>query len=302
MEISDAHIRAGLFFTSTSMRYAELEKHGNKYRLLRLGSCDFSFNPLKQFSEKTDSHFESLVNAVGDILGSSRASRVHIALHPKLANSFFSPVANSLDRKHARRQIAEEARLMFPDDGRSGIISRRLENVIVSGGAKHAWVHITAVPAQVRTRLQQVMRGLSDKTCVGIPLAESVVGLLNRVQDENSPTYTLMVGLFKGELELLLSKRGKLHYAQSINFSGAPSDAIYWATNLCRRLNVSASDLDLIYMFGEKTDRTIERLLAASFEAQVQELDPLRALDVDKDRVSTDFDHGAYAPCIGVAI
>ena len=302
MEISDAHIRAGVFFTSTSMRYAEIEKHGDENRLLRLGSCDFSFNPLDQFQSESDAHFESLTSAVGEVLSSSRASRVHIALHPKLAHSFFSPIANSLTRTQARRQIAEEARMLYPDNGSAGIISRRLDNVVVSGGAKHGWVHITAVPSKIRSRLQRIMQGLSDKVCVGIPLAESVVSVLNRVQGDESSAYTLMVGLFNGGLELMLCKRGKLHFAQSVNFSGAPSDAVYWATNLCRRLNVSANELDLIYMFGERTDRTIERLLASSFEALVQGLDPMQAVNVNRGRVASEFDHSSYAPCIGVVI
>ncbi len=302
MEPSNAQVRAGVFFTSSSMRYAELERQGDSSKLLRLGSCDFSFNPLNELSGQTDENLANLTDAVAEVFVKSRASRIHVSLHPRLANSFFSPVANSLSRKEARRQIAEEARLIYPDKGAAGIISRKLDNVVVSGGSKHAWVHITAVPSLVRNRLQQLMRGLSDKVCVGIPLAESIVPLLSHSREVRTAAYVFLVGLFEGRLELLLCKRGRLHYAQSISYTGAPSDAIYWATSLCQRLRVSAKDLDVIHMFGEKTDRTVERLLAGSFEAQVQELDPLRAIVVDPGRFSSDFNHGAFAPCIGVAI
>ena len=40
----DVRARAGIDIYGTVLRYAEVEQRGPRYRLLRLGSCDFDFD------------------------------------------------------------------------------------------------------------------------------------------------------------------------------------------------------------------------------------------------------------------
>src|SRR5690606_10565174 len=93
----DAQARAGIEFSDTVLRYAEVEQYGSRYRLLRLGTCDFDFRLVEDLLQRHDPDaIEVVREALQDVFSGSIASTLHAALHPALTTSFFTSVPSGV--------------------------------------------------------------------------------------------------------------------------------------------------------------------------------------------------------------
>ena len=64
---------AGIEFDGTVLRYAEIERVGDGLRLLRLGECDFPFEPFSVLRDGDEEGLDILQEALGDVYHGSQA-------------------------------------------------------------------------------------------------------------------------------------------------------------------------------------------------------------------------------------
>src|SRR5690606_14335340 len=109
----DAQARAGIEFSDTVLRYAEVEQYGSRFRLLRLGTCDFDFRLVDDLLHRHHPDaLEVVREALQDVFSGSIATSLHAALHPSLTTSFFTSIPAGLSTEERRRRLANEAMLL----------------------------------------------------------------------------------------------------------------------------------------------------------------------------------------------
>ncbi|HEX7072039.1 MAG TPA: hypothetical protein VF190_14595, partial [Rhodothermales bacterium] len=108
-----AQARAGIEFSDSVLRYAEVEQYGSRFRLLRLGTCDFDFGLVDDLLYRHDPDAVDVVReALQDVFSGSIASSLNAALHPSLTTSFFTSVPAGLTNDERRYRLTNESMLL----------------------------------------------------------------------------------------------------------------------------------------------------------------------------------------------
>jgi hypothetical protein len=185
----DARVLAGIDLYGRTLRYAEVEcydveHHGTRHRLLRLGSCDFEFDvtrvlwsaPADQQQQSHQQQLETLGKALADVYESTSAGELRVVVHPPQAYSFFAPAPARAARAARLEHFAREAQLLADGDAADGSGSVRgngpsgardglhvtADECYAERGVngRRAWFHVLALSGEAHARFRRVMHTL----------------------------------------------------------------------------------------------------------------------------------------------
>ncbi len=308
-----AQARAGIDLYQNVLRYAEVEQYGNRYRLLRLGSCDFDFDLTQELLSHTSSgNLETVAEALKDVFAGSVSEQISVAIHPPGGYSFFTPLANSLTSVQREARIAEEVKLLtYPavESTSLHVTADPVYEETMEDGRGVSWFHVWAMHDFVHERFQQIFGALPYRTHqlkLSMQAAAAVVTGLeergkNRAARTGEVAYTLALGWYGSHVEYTLCRNGRWYFSHYATVQSL-ADSAYFAVTLLRRLGLRPSDIVQVYVYGRGIEENDFAIFAAIFDTQPERLNPIPVVDLDPGSLSTDFDAEAYVPCIGVAL
>ena len=88
------------------------------------------------------------------------------------------------------------------------------------------------------------------------------------------------------------------HYTDT----STPTDSVYFALSLLRRLNIERSDVGQLFIYGEDIDAEVFSVLQEIFKNTPEVLNPMEVVSLDRKGPGVHFTAEAYAPCIGIAM
>lgn len=305
-----AYVRAGVDLYESTLRYAEVERNGSDFKLLKLGSCEFDFNMAQALAEGArPSHLETLGEALGDVFSESVATDLHVVFHPSNCFSFFTPLYVDLTEDERKWRLQEEATLLtsstppLPLHLTADVVrTETLEN-----GRVVEWFHVLGVDERIHSQLNKILSSLPHShfrfnlsTRGTANAIETMAKKENLIAAPESP-YSLAIGYYKTHIEYVLCHEFNWHYSHYTDTS-TPTDSVYFALSLLRRLNIERSDVGQLFIYGEDIDAEVFSVLQEIFKKTPEVLNPMEIVSLDRKGPGMHFTAEAYAPCIGIAM
>lgn len=308
----EAHARAGIDIYQNVLRYAEIEQYGDRYRLLRLGSCDFDFDvSFELVHSENSTNLETVTEAVRDVFAGSVSEQLNIALHPPGGYAFFTPLATTLSEAERGARIDQEIDLLTRTA--AGAASLRVASDLVyeetMDGRSISWYHVWAMPDTIHDRFQRIFQALpypTNRLRLSMQAAAAVVANLNgrlrgRVSASGKPAYSLVIGCYGTQVEYTLCRGAQWYFSHHGTVQGS-ADSAYFAATLLKKLGIAPSEVAGVYMYGRDVVGADFSVFNAVFGMLPVPLNPMQVVDLDPGSLSADFDAEAYVPCIGVAL
>lgn len=303
----NAQAKAGIEFSDSVLRYAEVEQYGSRYRLLRLGTCDFDFRLVDDLLHRHDPDaLEVVREALQDVFSGSIATSLSAALHPSLITSFFTSVPAGLSPEERRRRLANEAMLLSGTENPERLTVATTEVGVRRDNGDVA-LNVLAVPPEIRTGLDLLLadaalpRHGSRLTTEGA--AQIMKHLWSRLGGNPDPTrpVTLGIGGYRGFAEFTVTRRGEWIFSHHA-YAQTAADYAFFAATLLERAGVYPDELGTIYLYGASLPSDCVEVLTPLWDAVVERMNPLEIVDLDPDTLAGEFASEAYVPCIGVAL
>lgn len=306
MEVANA--RASIELCGNVLRYAELERHGARYRLLRLGRHDFEVDLVEAIHRGTRSeHWQALTEVLGDLFDTSAASRLAVTLHPPAAHSFFTALPATLQGPERARHLRREAGVLMQSDAPRPL--RLTADRIYSeeeGGETIEWLHVLALEEDVQERIDLLVGALPFETyrlMLSTHAVASVIGQVERregAEGRRGP-YTLAVGWYPSHAEYVLWRDGQWRFGRYVD-APAPSDIAYYAAALLQRLQVEPAVVGRLFTYGEAETTEPFDPLATALRLTPEPLRPSQLVRLDADAVDFRIDAASLTPCVGAAL
>lgn len=305
-----AYVRAGVDLYESTLRYAEVERNGSDFKLLKLGSCEFDFNMAQALAEGAQpSHLETLGEALSDVFSESVATDLHVVFHPSNCFSFFTPLYVDLTEDERKWRLQEEATLLtsstppLPLHLTADVVrTETLEN-----GRVVEWFHVLGVDERIHGQLNKILSSLPHShfrfnlsTRGTANAIETMAKKENLIAAPESP-YSLAIGYYKTHIEYVLCHEFSWHYSHYTDTS-TPTDSVYFALSLLRRLNIERADVGQLFIYGEDIDSEVFSVLQEIFKKTPEVLNPMEIVSLDRKGPGMHFTAEAYAPCIGIAM
>lgn len=305
-----AYVQAGVDLYESTLRYAEVERNENNYRLLKLGSCEFDFNMADALSDSAQPmYLDTLAEALSDVFSESIASDLHVVFHPSNCYSFFTPLYVDLTEEERKYRLQEEATLLTTQNTpvplhltADVVYTETLEN-----GRVIEWFHVLGVEERVHQQLSTVLRSLPHASFRFNLSTRGTANAIERMaQRENleinsHAPYTLAIGYYKTHIEYALCRQNRWFFSHHAD-TNAAVDSVYFALALLRRLKIDRSQVGQVYIYGEDIEAEVFSVLSEVFEGTPEVLNPMEVVALEKKSPGMHFTAEAYVPCIGVAM
>lgn len=303
----DAQARAGIEFSDSVLRYAEVEQYGSRYRLLRLGTCDFDFGLVDDLLHRRDPDAVEVVReAVHDVFSGSIASSLHVALHPSLTTSFFTSVPAGLSGEDRRQRLMKESMLLTG--------SRSADELSVTSteiGVRHEngdlALSVLATAPEVAQGLNALLSEMPLPSHEIRLTTEGAALIMKHVWSRRGgggdPTRPvgLGVGGYRGFAEYTVTRRGEWIFSFHAHAETA-ADYAFFGAALLERIGVYPDEVGGVYFYGSSLPNDCLQVFEPLWDASVQRLNPLEIVDLDPDTLAGEFTSEAYVPCIGAAL
>lgn len=303
----EAHARAGIDIYGNVLRYAEVEQYGTRFRLLRLGSCEFDFDVgAELLSGGQPQHLETVAEAVGDVFSGSIASALHVALHPPGCYSFFTPVPAETPEAARKVRLQQEAAVLAGVETPLRLTADALYSEQIVDDGQLDWVHVLAVEETDYGRLEHILNRLPKprhRLMASMQAAALVVGHLasGEAEDDGSSPFTLAIGWYPTHIEYTLCRDGRWYFSHYTD-AGTGADSAYFSAALLGRLRLTPGAVGRVLVYGSGIDLDDFDILRHVFAVVPERLNPLRVVDLDPASLAPGFDAEAYVACVGAAL
>ncbi len=305
-----ALVRAGVDLYESTLRYAEVERNGSDYKLLKLGSCEFDFNMAQSLMQGAEpSHLETLNEALNDVFSESIASELHVVFHPSNCFSFFTPLYVGLTEDERKWRLQEGATLLTSSDPPLPLhlTADVVRTETLDNGRVVEWFHVLGVDERVHNQLNKILSGLPHShfrfnlSTRGTANAIETMAKKDGLSSDDEAPYSLAIGYYKTHIEYVLCQDYNWYFSHYTDTS-TPTDSVYFALSLLRRLNIERSDVGQLFIYGEDIDAEVFSVLQEIFKNTPEVLNPMEVVSLDRKGPGVHFTAEAYAPCIGIAM
>lgn len=302
-----AHARAGIDIYGRNLRYAEVERYGSRYRLLKLGSCDFEFDVVEEVLANPEATGVGAVSeALQDVFAGSIAASLHIAVHPPGCYSFFSPLPAGADTAERKGRIQQEAAILAGTDELLHLTADAVRSQQIEQGDQIDtvdWVHVLAIEDLVQNRIGEIVEHLPQprrRMMVSMHAAAATIGRMRLLDWEPSDRgpYSVAIGWYPDHVEYVVCRENRWHFSKYTD-AVSPIDAAYFILEALDRFSIHPHEVEQVFLYGNDADPSSFSDLETAFELPVRRLNPLSVLDLDPDSLSPDFAAEAYVGCIG---
>ena len=305
-----AFVRAGVDLYESTLRYAEVERNGSDYKLLKLGSCEFDFNMAQSLAEGAHpSHLETLSEALNDVFSESLATDMHVVFHPSNCFSFFTPLYVDLTEDERKWRLQEEATLLTSSTPPLPLhlTADVVRTETLDNGRIVEWFHVLGVDERVHSQLNRILTSLPPShfrfnlSTRGTANAIETMAQKESLVAEPDAPFSLAIGYYKTHIEYVLCHEYSWHYSHYTDTS-TPTDSVYFALSLLRRLNIERTAVGQLLIYGEDIDSEVFSVLEEIFKKTPEVLNPMDIVSLDRKGPGVHFTAEAYAPCIGIAM
>lgn len=303
----EAHARAAIDIYDRVLRYAEVEQYGSRYRLLRLGSCDFDFDLGHELVNVTNGkHLVTVADALRDVFAGSVATTLNVTIHPPGCFSFFSALPSNTDASDRKVRLQQEAALLAGTETPVHITADAVHTQALESGGQVDWVHVLAIDEPVQQRIDMLAGKLPHprrRLMVSMHAAAATIGRLQRWPSGESQRgpFILAIGWYRDHIEYTLCHEQQWYFSKHSE-AVPPVDVAYFAAAMLDQLKLRPSLVRRVYVYGNDVDLSLFSDLETVFELEAHRLNPLTVLDLDPGSLDSDFDAEAYVGCVGAAL
>ncbi len=303
----EAHARAAIDIYDRVLRYAEVEQYGSRYRLLRLGSCDFDFDVGRELANATSGkQLVTVADALRDVFSGSVAATLNITVHPPRCFSFFSPMPFGSDPGDRKLRLQQEAALLAGTERPVHITADVVHTQVLQSGGRVDWMHVLAIEESIQSRVDRLASKLPQprrRLMVGMHAAASTIGRLQRWPSGESGRgpFILAIGWYPDHVEYTLCHDQQWYFSKHTD-AIPPVDVAYFAVVMMKQLRLKPDLVRRIYVYGNAVDLSLFPDLETVFDLEAHRLNPLSVLDLDPGSLASDFDAEAYVGCVGAAL
>ncbi len=299
----EARARAGIELHDAVLRYAELERRGNRYHLLRLGSCDFDFNVLSELRAASPRYLDVVGEALRDVLAGLSADELDVALHPPqgmVAFASLQPVTIEAEALR-HRLLAEAAWITGQPPEALHLHAEPGFRQTLPEEASACWYQVLVLPHPMQQHLERV---LQQAPCNQYRIRLSTAGAaemlqrLSGAEPEVAPEVALAIGCYEAYTEFTLCRRGAWYLS---HFTRGSEDVAYFCMALLHRLGLSAAMVEHLALYGTHLPISLREELKLLFPVEPLLLNPVALTTLDPE-VLNPTEAVAYVPCIGVAL
>lgn len=302
-------VSAAIAIQGSTLRFVELERVDEGYRLQRLGAETVPFDLSRALlrREGNDEQAGQVEHVIGDALDGTEARTLRVAIHPPDAYSFFTPISSDIPVRDRKRQLLQQASLVTGIGSKEELrmTSETVRTTQDSEGDPFMWVHVLAVPDVVDQRMNDLVSVLPVRDHQWIVSSEAATRVTSRVErtggsaQEALRPYTLAVGQFSAHTEYSLSRNRDWYHAHYTQEADSPENRAYFAVGFLNRVDVPLNAVGRLFLYGVGVDLDAYASFTSIFDRHPEFLDPFRVMR-NADRSIEDA--SAYAPCIGAAM
>lgn len=303
----EVHARAAVDVYDRVLRYAEVEQYGSRYRLLRLGSCDFDFNVADELIlSGKGANLETVREALGDVYAGSVASTLSVTIHPPTCLSYFSPYSAESSPVERDARLNREAVLLNGSEASYHVATEPVRTQELASGGVVNWMHVLTVDESVNQCIGDVVQDLPQsghRLVVGMQAAAATMGHLQRWTPANAGRgdFAIAIGWYAGHVEYTLCNGEDWYFSKHTEAVPAV-DVAYFTIAMLNHLGLRPVQVRRLYVYGNDVDLSLFSDLEVVFELEAHRLNPLAVLDLDPGSLSSDFEVEAYVGCIGAAL
>ncbi len=303
----EALARAAIDVYDRVLRYAEVEQYGSRFRLLRLGSCDFDFDVGSEVANPTNGRqLATVADALRDVFAGSVADTLNITIHPPRCFSFFSPMPMTSDADDRELRLQQEAALLSGTESPIEVTADAVRVQVLKSGESVEWIHVLAVDEAVQSRMEGLARSLPQpqrRLMIGMHAAASTIGRLQRWPSGESRRgpFILSIGWYADHIEYTLCHDQQWYFSKYTD-AVPPADIAYFAAAMINQLRLEPRQVRRLYVYGNGVDLSLFSDLETVLDLEAHRLNPLSVLDLDPGSLASDFDAEAYVGCIGAAL
>ena len=305
-----AYVQAGVDIYESTLRYAEVERDGSEYRLLKLGSCEFDFNMAEALLSGAHPMFlDTLAEALNDVFSETQASDLHIVFHPPNCYSFFTPMDVGMTEQERKQRLQDEASILTSGDKLLPLhlTADILHTETLDNGKVVEWFHVLGLEEQVHDKLSRILGALPHSSyrfnlsTSGTANAIERIARKENIECPEEAPYSLAIGYYRTHTEYVLCRCFRWHFSHHA-MSNSPADSVYFALALLRKLDLKPAQIGQLYTYGEEIDAEIFAMLQNVFGRSAEVLNPLDVVALDRKRPGVHFMAESYVPCIGIAM
>jgi hypothetical protein len=294
--MTESQARAAVAFEGDVLRYAEVEQVGPHARLLRLGACDFDFDPSEAVREGDAENLAIVREAIGDVFEGSTAQGVRIVLpaHDVLTWTAPFPAEQPVTERNARLTL--ETTLLAGADA-APTMGLTLQPLYSTGSAD--WVQVIALPRTVQGRLEGLGRAMPN---AGMRVGLSILGGARLAAACGADQgLTVALGRFEARTEYVLIRDGNPILIAS-GKAESHANSAFALLRLIDQVEASGSEVACAFVYGDQAAPADLDALPGVFSVGFEPLNPLRAVVVDDPDAADAFEVSAYASCVGAAL
>ncbi len=302
----EAHIQAAVDIHDATLRYAEVEHSGSGFRLLKLGSCEFDFDIMRELTNgASPAYLETMSDALADVFAETEASDLHVVLHPLNCYSFFTPLLVELSEDERKERLQEEATLLTTADGPLPLhlTADVVHTETLESGKTVEWFHVLGLKERVHDRFDRILRALPHDRYRFNLSTQSVARVIDSLQPANRgvPSHTLALGFYDTHVEYTVCRQQRWHFSHHAE-TASSSDAVFFALALLKQLNVARASVQSVFVYGARYSKEAVDLLGEVFSVSPFILNPIDVVELEGRRPGEGFSAEAYAPCIGATL
>ncbi|MDA0684746.1 MAG: hypothetical protein O2797_05825 [Bacteroidetes bacterium] len=292
---------AGVEFSGSVMRYAEIEQAESRFRLQRLGNCEFEFDAASvAYLGMQPDLLPTIREAIQDVFRDTTSSVIRFVIPTPLQTRFSTAVPIDADVQERSGLIGFETRLFTSNREGGDVFPVHLRSENRSQVQGFAVAH---VDERVANHIRAVGSVFPDVEVQMVPSMNAAALSFRHVahRESLSTGSYLLVGMIDGRSDFIL-----MHNAESLTHSTMvtpyPEDTAYHALLTCSRFGKTCHDIQTVYVYGNADREAGMAGLRDAFGDRVQLLNPGIIVNLEPDRFETDYPIEAFVPAIGAAI
>lgn len=287
------------------MRYSEVEQYGSRYRLLRLGNCDFEFDVSDVlFGSGSEEHMTSISDAILDVFSGAASTVFRVVLHPPAAGIFTSHVPAGMSDAGRRDHLSFESALLQAGDSSDPYVRIYPGRDFTSGAATESLpLQVAQIADTASKKVMTVLGRIEDADIELIASSEAVGRVVKALFPGSSETgmTTLALGVYDEHTEYTVMKDGKWLFGQEREETD-PADTAYFSLLSLETAGVIGSSDTQIRLYGERILPDTSAVLQQFFPARVDLLNPISVVDLRADQFDDGFAFESFVPCLGAAL
>jgi hypothetical protein len=297
-----ATARASLDIFGRDLRYAEVEQLGSRYRLLRLGTCDFDFDVVAEVlrAEADAQHLTAVREALRDVLSGSVASTMRFVMHPPAVRSFLSAFPGDLPKSSVNIRAQQEAALLY---GVGPGLSVDHEPLVDDSADDVAWQGVTVTLSDVRkklVRLGAALPGADIEVVSGRNAAGRALERFMHMSKDEDEGVVVAVGRYGTLYEIAYGAGGRWLFSHAVDTSHE-ANAVYYSAQILERIGYAPEDVSRLLVFGIGDEVAVADF-ARFYDVRSQPFDPLMLVNIDPSTVEGSFQGGAFLAAVGGAL